>query len=143
MNWNELKKPMSTVALMVLIMAGPWLHHDKVICIQSDSHIQVERLGADCCRQEVTASASGAIIVSDSDLDCGSCRDLQFAREATRTPQCQSSVLALHKSNCLILAGSVSSYGCAGALPSRQPIPLYPLGKRSLPYITLSIVSRC
>jgi len=131
------------MVLTALILAGPWLHHDKVICIQSESHVQVERVGADCCRQEAIEVASGSITVSESDQDCGSCQDVPFAQDATRIAQCVSAARSIYSTNGLTLDGHLPISIGIGDQISREKIPLYPLAGNPFSSIHLSTVFRC
>lgn len=143
MTWREPKRLVSAVVFTALILAGPCLHHNKVICIQSDSHIQVERVGADCCLKEATEVASESFSASYSDEDCGSCVDIKFSQDAARLAQCvqaaQSISVAAGKNldcslhRCIELGGQVY----------REAIPLYPLTCHSYFNFYLSAVIRC
>ncbi|MCX6833825.1 MAG: hypothetical protein NTW07_01610, partial [candidate division Zixibacteria bacterium] len=105
MIWREIKSPINGTILIALILAGPWLHHDKVICIQADSHVRVERVGAGCCSQDLTEAATGLFSSSLADDDCGSCLDLHFAQEAARLTQCAQAAQSVRSTNGPILAG--------------------------------------
>lgn len=143
MIWRRLKRLVSALVLTTLILAGPWPHHDRVICIQSDSHVRVERVGADCCSQEPNEIAEAGFEASASDEDCGPCLDLQFAKEAMRTPQCTSAVQTIHSTNLQILAGNLPPSVGSGGHALRQKIPLYPLADHSFSVIHFSTVIRC
>lgn len=131
------------MVLTALILAGPWFHHDKVICVQSDSHVRVERVGAGCCNQEPNKTADLSFTAGPSDDDCGPCLDLQFAKEAMRTPQCTSAVQTIHSTNLQILARDLPPSARSGDQASRQEIPLYPLTGNAFSVTHLSTVIRC
>ena len=143
MIWRRLKRLVSAMVVAAIVLAGPWLHYDKVICIQSDSHVRVERVGAGCCSQELVEFDKVSLAAGASDDDCGPCLDLRFAKEAARTPQCMSVVQTIHSTHGSILDGNLQLSVGVGDQASRRPIPLYPLAGNPFPTFHLSTVIRC
>jgi hypothetical protein len=143
MIWRKIKRPISEVLLVALIIAGPWFNHDRVICIQSDSHVRVERVGADCCRQETTENVSESFSAAASDQDCGSCIDLPLSQDVTRVAQCVSAVQSVYSPNGLSLDSHLAVSVGIGAQTSQLQSPLYPRVGNQFSSIHLSTVIRC
>ncbi len=143
MFWRDKIRPISGLLLVALVMSGPLLHHDKVLCIQSESHILVERVGADCCRQEVIKVAPGLSSVSSAAEDCGSCRDLQFAQDTARTVRFASAIQSIYSTNGLSVYGHLPLFVRIGGQASKQAIPLYPLKSNFLSNLHPLAVIRC
>jgi len=146
MTWREYRVTVTVLILTALLVAGPWLNHDRVICIPSDSYVRVERGGFDCCRQKAIDFAARPISqvrASASDDDCGPCVDVRFPKEAAHLARCLSAVKTIHSTYGPILAGMILQLLGGGDQTSRQQIPLYPLAGNSFSTIHLSTVIRC
>lgn len=135
-------KPLAVLALVALVLAGPWLHSDKVICVKSNSHVRVELVDADCCRQGAVP-VSGALMVNISDPDCGACTDMQVTQHAAQLalgPLVASSQVVL-TANCAVEYASLFP----GMAPLNDCIVAFPNSSQYDPssIFRFSTVSRC
>jgi hypothetical protein len=140
---RRIERPISGLLLAALIMAGPWFNHDWVICIQSDSHVRVERVGADCCRQEATENVSESFSAAASDQDCGPFIDLPLGQDVSRIAQCVSAVQSVYSPYGLSSDSHLAVSVGIGAQTSQSQIPLYPRVGNQFSSIHLSTVIRC
>ena len=143
MTWRNLRRSISGLVLFTIVLAGPWLNHDRVICVQKNSHVRVERAGADCCRQEIIEAPSGSFSVGSSDDDCGSCVDKQIALNAAQLAQRVTAASNPNRAINSSVGGHLPLSVGIGAQASREEIPLYPLPDNLFSFPRLFTVIRC
>lgn len=97
-------KPWSVALIVILLAAVSPLRGISVLCISEMGHLEVEFVGSSCCDQESAPQIPSALLVEESTDDCGTCVDVLFSQDASRSSQ---RGLSVHYGNSLF--SSISS----------------------------------
>lgn len=85
-------KPWSIALIVILLIAVSPIRGISVLCISEMGHLEVEFVGSSCCDQEAAPSFPSVLVIEDAIDDCGTCIDVLFSQEASRTFQRELSV---------------------------------------------------
>lgn len=80
-------KPWSVALIVILLAAVSPLRGISVLCISEMGHLEVEFVGSSCCDQESAPQIPSAPLVEESTDDCGTCVDVLFSQDASRSSQ--------------------------------------------------------
>lgn len=80
-------QPWTVALIVILLLAVSPLRGISVLCISEMGHLEVEFVGSSCCDQESTPQIPSALLVEESANDCGTCVDVLFSQDASRSSQ--------------------------------------------------------